>query len=153
MARGEHQGGQFRFGGLRAPAVGKIRSDYLWPALPGFNRTQFVQAVGELDAGDEPPFPVHHERRIERADMAVLFAGGRAVPTETLSDPGSARSGRAPVQPNSTTGFLRTPIPSISISATSSGFMKIGGFLVKPTPPGVPVAMTSPASSVITLEM
>ncbi len=44
-----------------------------------------------------------------------------------------------------TTGFRRTPTPGISTSTTSPGWSG-------PTPAGVPVAMRSPGSSVITCE-
>ena len=39
----------------------------------------------------------------------------------------------------------KTPIWVTSTSTLSPGFIKIGGFLLKPTPPGVPVTKTSPA--------
>lgn len=44
------------------------------------------------------------------------------------------------------TGFFRTPIPSISTSTISPGF-------IAPVVPGVPVKITSPCSSVTYLEM
>jgi len=47
---------------------------------------------------------------------------------------------------SSITGLLRIPSFSISTSTTSPAFRKIGGLRVKPTPAGVPVAITSPAT-------
>ena len=47
---------------------------------------------------------------------------------------------------SSATGFLRTPTFSISTSTTSPGLRNTGGLRVKPTPAGVPVAMTSPGT-------
>ena len=38
----------------------------------------------------------------------------------------------------------KTPIPSISTSTTSPGFIQSGGIRFTPTPPGVPVTITSP---------
>ena len=37
----------------------------------------------------------------------------------------------------------KTPICVTSTSTLSPGFIKIGGFLLKPTPPGVPVTMVT----------
>ena len=39
-------------------------------------------------------------------------------------------------------------MPSISTSHTSPGRMKRGGLRLQPTPAGVPVAITSPGTSV-----
>src|SRR5438105_6807382 len=47
---------------------------------------------------------------------------------------------------SSTTGLRSTPMFSISTSTTSPGLRKIGGLRVKPTPAGVPVAITSPGT-------
>jgi len=47
------------------------------------------------------------------------------------------------------TGLVRTPIPSISTSKISPGCMKTGGLRAAPTPPGVPVMITSPRSRLI----
>src|SRR6267378_2891778 len=49
--------------------------------------------------------------------------------------------------------FTSTPTLSISISTVSPGFIHTGGLRRAPTPPGVPVTMTSPGSSVVKLEM
>src|SRR6267378_448014 len=46
-----------------------------------------------------------------------------------------------------------TPTLSISISTVSPGFIQTGGLRRAPTPPGVPVTMTSPGASVVKLEM
>ena len=43
----------------------------------------------------------------------------------------------------------KTPIWVTSTSTLSPGFMKTGGFLLNPTPPGVPVTNTSPAGDVL----
>src|SRR3546814_10502159 len=43
--------------------------------------------------------------------------------------------------------LVSTPIPPTSTSTVSPSFMKIGGLREKPTPLGVPVAMTSPGRS------
>jgi hypothetical protein len=48
--------------------------------------------------------------------------------------------------------FESIPISEISTSTWSPSFIKIGGFLLKPTPPGVPVTKTSPALHGIALE-
>ncbi len=45
---------------------------------------------------------------------------------------------------SSTTVFRRIPIELISISNMSPAFIQSGGLRVKPTPAGVPVAITSP---------
>ena len=49
--------------------------------------------------------------------------------------------------------FESTPISEISTSTLSPSFIKTGGFLLKPTPPGVPVTKTSPARHGIALEI
>lgn|GEM_PF-6865869 len=49
---------------------------------------------------------------------------------------------------SATTGFCNVPIPSIKMRTTSPGRRKRGGLRVNPTPDGVPVAITSPGSSV-----
>ena len=48
--------------------------------------------------------------------------------------------------------FESIPISEISTSTLSPSFIKIGGFLLNPTPPGVPVTRTSPALHGIALE-
>ena len=53
----------------------------------------------------------------------------------------------------STIGFSTEPIPSTSTRTRSPGSRKTGGSRNTPTPAGVPVAMTSPGSSVIDCEM
>jgi hypothetical protein len=47
-------------------------------------------------------------------------------------------------------GLRKRPIRSISTSHTSPGAIHSGGVRAKPTPAGVPQAMTSPGSSVVT---
>src|SRR6266478_2753059 len=49
----------------------------------------------------------------------------------------------------SCTGLVRTPSPSISTAKISPGCMKTGGLRAAPTPPGVPVMITSPRSRLI----
>lgn len=44
--------------------------------------------------------------------------------------------------------FLTVPMPPISTSTTSPLFRKFGGFMNKPTPPGVPVMISDPLCSV-----
>ena len=43
-----------------------------------------------------------------------------------------------------TIGLTKVPMPSISTSHTSPGFMNQAGLRLQPTPAGVPVAITSP---------
>src|SRR5690349_10995451 len=50
---------------------------------------------------------------------------------------------------SSRTGLRRMPIPSISISHTSPSRIQTGGVRAWPTPGGVPMAITSPGSSVM----
>src|SRR5579859_23643 len=50
------------------------------------------------------------------------------------------------------TGLRSVPMPSISVSMMSPAFKNSGGLRAKPTPLGVPVAMMSPASSVMPCE-
>lgn len=45
--------------------------------------------------------------------------------------------------------FSRTPMSSISHLTVSPGLRNTGGFMLMATPPGVPVAITVPAASVI----
>ena len=44
--------------------------------------------------------------------------------------------------------FTTFPIPSISTTTSSPSFNQTGGFIPKPTPPGVPVMIKLPACSV-----
>ncbi len=88
-------------------------------------------------------------------DGRLLMKTGRR---DHVSSPGvegiacvgsSAESGPPdPQRLSRRTGFCNAPIPWISSTATSPSFKKRGGFRAKPTPPGVPVAMTSPGSRV-----
>ena len=50
---------------------------------------------------------------------------------------------------SSWTGLDNTPIPSISTSNTSPCFIQTGGLRAAPTPPGVPMMITSPGFSVM----
>src|SRR3569833_267430 len=50
---------------------------------------------------------------------------------------------------SSRTGLRRSPMPSISISHTSPSRIQTGGVRAWPTPGGVPMAITSPGSSVM----
>lgn len=54
---------------------------------------------------------------------------------------------------SSTTPFLSVPMPSPSTSMTSPGLSQTGGSRRAPAPVGVPVAMTSPGTSVVNDEM
>src|SRR5258708_2486141 len=49
--------------------------------------------------------------------------------------------------------LLSTPTLSTSISTVSPGFIQTGGVRLAPTPPGVPVTITSPAASGVKAEM
>jgi len=48
---------------------------------------------------------------------------------------------------SSTTRLRSVPMPEISTSSTSPGFIQSGGLRRCPTPSGVPVAITSPGAS------
>jgi hypothetical protein len=56
------------------------------------------------------------------------------------------RANRAPYA-SSAMPLRKSPIRSISTSTTSPGFIQSGGVRLDPTPPGVPVTITSPGSS------
>lgn len=49
--------------------------------------------------------------------------------------------------------FLIFPMPSISLTRTSPAFKNSGGFLLIPTPAGVPVRIKSPGYSVTILQL
>ena len=53
---------------------------------------------------------------------------------------------------SSTIRVRSVPMPVISTSSTSPGFIQSGGLRRWPTPSGVPVAMTSPGMSVVKSE-
>ena len=55
-------------------------------------------------------------------------------------------------QTSSTMPLLKMPTPVISTSTLMPGSRYSCGFLNLPTPPGVPVAITSPGSSLITVD-
>src|SRR5208282_3269741 len=58
-------------------------------------------------------------------------------------------SGSIPFSQSFCTGLVKTPIPSISTSKMSPACMYTGGLRAAPTPPGVPVMITSPRSRLI----
>ena len=64
----------------------------------------------------------------------------------SVTPPERARLGRRPVDDR----VLDRPIPSTSQRTRSPGSRKTGGSRKTPTPDGVPVAMTSPGSRVMT---
>lgn len=64
---------------------------------------------------------------------------------------GQSRTSSAPLV--QVTGFRNLPSFSISISTTSPDRRNFGGSKPMPTPSGVPVAMMSPGSNVMPLEM
>src|SRR5262249_18448859 len=81
----------------------------------------------------------HLEKMPERL-TAVRADIPRAVDGFVLSVDAQSYSSAA-------TGFRNIPMPLISTSAMSPGFIHTGGFLLDPTPPGVPVEITSPGTS------
>ena len=50
-------------------------------------------------------------------------------------------------------GLINVPILLISTSTVSPAFIQTGGFLAAPTPPVVPVIITSPGSSSVNVEI
>lgn len=83
--------------------------------------------------------PVH--TRLSRIENARHSASAR----RRLNGHRSDYSSRIP--------FLSVPMASTTISQTSPGFMKIWGVRLLPTPPGVPVTITSPGDSGVNVEM
>lgn len=81
------------------------------------------------------------------AEDARTQGGTKRSPNGTAGTTLRPLPGRNPVQASSTIPFRKTPIPLISTSARSPGFMKMGGLRVKPTPPIVPLAIRSPGFS------
>ena len=77
------------------------------------------------------------------------------TPRGTTSGGSSARAqhARTAQRDSSTTGFRSTPIPEISTSSTSPALSQTGGWRLLPTPPGVPVAITSPGTSSVKVVM
>src|SRR5215470_16507904 len=68
-------------------------------------------------------------------DQKPLFSGWPGRHRQSLGAPSSA-----------TTRLRMVPTSSTVTSMTSPGYIQTGGFRAKPTPPGVPVAMTSPGA-------
>jgi hypothetical protein len=64
-----------------------------------------------------------------------------------------ATRGLTPLLQSSPIVFTSTPTLSISTSTVSPGFIQTGGLRRAPTPPGVPVTITSPGSRVVKVEM
>ena len=77
-------------------------------------------------------------------------AGVRNSPRPAVPGGEGARTGRAQ---SSLIVFTSTPTLSMSISTLSPGFIHIGGVRREPTPPGVPVTITSPGTSSVKVEM
>ena len=65
----------------------------------------------------------------------------------------ASRANRGDRDYGRTTGFRKVPSPPIEISTTSPSWSQRGGVRAAPTPEGVPVRITSPASSVSPCEI
>src|SRR5439155_21081126 len=103
----------------------------------GHERAYGPRADAPEGAGDEEPLP----RRAVRG--AVRRSVGRAVPV------GPAREAGPDHDACSVRNRLTSrPMRSISTTTSSPSASQTGGFRNAPTPLGVPVAMTSPGSSV-----
>jgi hypothetical protein len=88
----------------------------------------------------------------ETKTLCCLCVSAARPEISVASVPLRRNSPRLPANQSAITGFNNTPSPSTSTSTTSPGLRKTGGFRAKPTPGGVPVAMTSPGSSVTVWE-
>ena len=106
-----------------------------------------ARGVGVLDPEHERAAVVARERPVEQGGAGQADVRGarrrRAEPHPDRRSVGRARRDRAH---RFTTVFVRAPRPSIETSTSSPG-------CIGPTPSGVPVRITSPGSSVITLVM
>ena len=111
-----------------------------------------------LQAGDRVARAGGRDRPSRRQGEDASRQDNRAAavrPRHTLAPPraltGAALNLKDPCYSSATHLFRSSPKPSIFTTASSPGFMKIGGLRAKPTPGGVPVETTSPGSSVITV--
>ena len=93
-------------------------------------------------------------RHVEGQDPDAVggeaLSGGEADPTHPARDECRACHGVEPGAARSPlTGWASVPMPSTVSSTWSPGRRNSGGLRVKPTPPGVPVAITAPGNSVV----
>src|ERR1035441_6939055 len=89
--------------------------------------------------------------KLRRLNLVFSAKRLRFLNIYVQNGPVSAAS-RRPPYPSATTGFTSSPSPSTRTTTSSPGFSQRGGLRANPTPPGVPVEMMSPGSSVKTLD-
>src|SRR5690606_21466063 len=114
-----------------------------------------VGVAARCEALDQPDRPV----RVRLGGRVGREHAGAETGGKPRQDQLSSSHGYPPPSPYlcgrydcATMGLRSTPMPSISTSTTSPGFMKRGGLRLQPTPAGVPVTITSPGISVKMVE-
>jgi hypothetical protein len=86
-------------------------------------------------------------RLADGPDSPFLFRRPGSLRGAGLGSPSKVVEGPAFQVTSATTWLRSTPTPLTSTSMTSPGFIHSGGLRLAPTPPGVPLTMTSPGSS------
>ena len=97
-------------------------------------------------------FPLHGLRRSSEESNGPTYISNNDIRRVHSHYLWTARAIGAPCQPSSTIGLANSPTAPISTSTRSPGRIHSGGVRLDPTPPGVPVAMTSPALSGVNAE-
>ena len=113
----------------------------------GAVKVEPVTRIGSVSAIDR-------QRRHRSGQRVLLGIEQRLARREHIgAERGAHRSNRAGrVGHSATTGLVNVPTVPIDTSTVSPAFMYSGGVRLSPTPPGVPVAITSPGSSVVKVE-
>ena len=78
-----------------------------------------------------------------------VYAGDATAKRDWVANPGVMAEADGPLYSSAACwiGLVSLPMPSMVMVTVSPWRMKRGGSRLKPTPPGVPVAMTSPGAS------
>lgn len=150
------------------PPLGKIFCDFLPVSLLTFvpQVKRFLKApkrvaqeaisvsILKADLVALPPkrrSPTHHLPDSDELFVLLLHTDSDPMVGHEVKLLGPSKAaGRAPQA--SRTGFSSVPSPVISIRTVSPGTRNTGGFRVKPTPAGVPVAIMSPGPRVRRLD-
>src|SRR5690606_10026665 len=104
-----------------------------------------VAALGTLD--------LHHLGAERRQHPAGIGHGDAATELDDADPLERRRAGGGSLPGHSaTTSLTSVPTPPMAISMTSPTFIHTGGSRREPTPPGVPVAITSPGTSSVKVE-
>ena len=122
----------------------EFRIEILRDGEVGHDEMEAVQRVDAEFARAPVGFDVVVDRRHRRSSSRSPRTGLVSLATRSFAQ--MQADDKSPQAASWVTGLTRIPIFSISTSTRSPGFMNSGGLRLWPTPEGVPVTITSPAS-------